>query len=186
MWTNNVGWMIMLCFLLSIILMMILSCYSLPIELATDLGLCSLGCEYPNKNWWVCGRNSEVKNHLKPRLALKARKHQIKSIQITAIIHQIFVQSHFLVKSLCSIPFLLKSPWKWWNLPCFLRLNFGQSLIVVSSFTSILALTSLRVLNGQLPAGTPGWGMGGNGAGCDKKCDWTIFNQQIGSRIGLI
>ncbi|CAK9052416.1 ABC transporter B family member 23 [Durusdinium trenchii] len=34
------------------------------------------------------------------------------------------------------------------------KLNFGQSVIVVSSFTSILALTSLRVLSGQLPAGS--------------------------------
>jgi len=33
------------------------------------------------------------------------------------------------------------------------KLNFGQSVIVVSSFTGILALTSLRVLNGQLPVG---------------------------------
>eukprot|EP00913_Durusdinium_trenchii_P031782 g29766.t1 len=33
------------------------------------------------------------------------------------------------------------------------KLNFGQSVIVVSSFTSILALTSLRVLSGQLPVG---------------------------------
>eukprot|EP00434_Breviolum_minutum_P020840 symbB.v1.2.018383.t1/scaffold1465.1/size117142/7 len=33
------------------------------------------------------------------------------------------------------------------------KLNFGQSVIVVSSFTGILGLTSLRVLNGQLPVG---------------------------------
>ncbi|CAE7774739.1 pphA [Symbiodinium sp. CCMP2456] len=33
------------------------------------------------------------------------------------------------------------------------KLNFGQSVIVVGSFTSILALTSLRVLNGDLPVG---------------------------------
>ena len=36
-------------------------------------------------------------------------------------------------------------------MPSSARLNFGQSVIVVGSFTSILALTSLRVLNGDLP-----------------------------------
>lgn len=33
------------------------------------------------------------------------------------------------------------------------KLNFGQSLIVVSSFTGILALTSAGVLSGDLPVG---------------------------------